>query len=133
MATLTENARAALPVFRELRNAMQGLAEETERIVRAQQTGLQQAQAQEQAEREAALVGRREGSSSGVGGILSQADADAIIGLLVSAISAGGGGHASPGPGFQPGPPVLRGATFARSLALSGDGGAFARLSGGLG
>lgn len=133
MPSLTANARAALPIFKELRNAMRGLADETERIVRAQHTGQQQAQAQAQAEAEAALVGRREGGGDASGGFLDQQAADAIIGLLVGAISSGGGGHASPGPGFQPGPPVLRGASFARSLALSQDGGAFARLSSGHG
>lgn len=103
-------------VLRNQVGLLRQVREQTEGIVGLQERGVQQARDVARASREiAGTIGRNEGVA---GGSFQDFGNLGAIGLLVAAISSGGGGHAGAGPGFQPGAPSLRGASFARSLAL---------------
>lgn len=112
-----QNAQATNDALRERVRLLRDVREQTEGIVGLQERGVQQAQEVARASREIAdAVGRSEGSVGG--GSIDDLMAG-VIGLLVGASSAGGGGGGGGRePGFRPGAPSLRGASFARSLAL---------------
>lgn len=111
-----QRVKETTAALRDQVSVLKEVREQTAGIVGFQERGVQQALEVARASREiAAAVGRNEGGGGG-GGI--DLLATGVIGALVAAVSSGGGGHAGAGPGFRPGAPSLRGASFARSLAL---------------
>lgn len=131
MGALLDNAKELTAEYEAQNLALQQAEEITGRIVGLQGQGIQQVLELPE-ESDPLRVGRSEGGVGGTGGF-ERFGESGVIGLLLGAIQILGTGNQAGPPGFEPGPPILTGATFARSLALSQDGGAFQRLSSGFG
>ena len=134
MGALLQNAKELTAEYRAQLGLIQEALEITGQIVGLQGQGIDKVLALPEA-REPLRVGGRpgEGGAGGRGGFQDFGN-EGVIGLLLGALQLLGTGNQAGPLGFQPGPPVLRGGSFARSLALGQfDGGASQRGSSGFG
>ncbi|MDH3227775.1 MAG: hypothetical protein OEM67_11910 [Thermoleophilia bacterium] len=112
MGKLSTNINEATNAIPGLITELQKVRAEAEAIV-----GLQERGARALPSGQAALTVSGSTGGGGGGGLDRLGDSG-VIGLLLGALATGGASGGSGRERFQPLPPSLRGATFARSLAL---------------